>query len=80
MRPGVLWKVSPRCSASSPEVGFHSTLVDVTTTGVSSGPAPRLGEQRLRVGLVVVLEVDPLVGLGRSNEEPSERQRPGREP
>ena len=42
MRPGVLWKVSPRCSASSPEVGFHSTFVDVTTTGVSSGRAPRL--------------------------------------
>ena len=80
MRPGVLWKVSPRCSASSPEVGFHSTFVDVTTTGVSSGRAPRLGQERLRVGLVAILEVDPLVGLGRAHEEPAECQRLGREP
>ena len=76
----VLWKVSPRCSASSPAVGFRSTSVDVTTTGVSSGRR-RGSRAARRRGVVVVLEVDPLVGLGRPERgTPRSASVAGREP
>ena len=40
MNPGCGWKVSPRCSANSPGVGWRNTAVGVITTGRSRGRKP----------------------------------------